>query len=241
MTLRVLPYLIAATCGVASGLVSAEERDFQTAKYFWGVQFEELEYRYSNDDEELGAWDGSAYYGSDELKFRWRTKGEYLADDNTLESLENHFLLQTPVSDFFDLKAGVRADTPEDENRTYGVLGIAGLAPYWFEIDADLYISNKGKASTELDLEYELLFTNRLSLSLGLDATVAFSEDRDIGVGKGLSSTELGARLRYDLVDRLFSPYIGIVNERVYGDTRKLAGEDSGEDWFAVVGAQIVF
>jgi hypothetical protein len=40
---------------------------------------------------------------------------------------------QIPISDFFDAKAGARFDTPEGSDRTYAVLGVAGLAPQWFD------------------------------------------------------------------------------------------------------------
>ena len=72
---------------------------------------------------------------------------------------------------------------------------------------------------------------------------MAFSEDREIGVGKGLVSTETGLRLSYDLIDRAFSPYVGVVYERKYGNTADFAREDGGgtEDWFAVVGARLLF
>ncbi|GGE73889.1 hypothetical protein GCM10011533_27940 [Streptosporangium jomthongense] len=64
-----------------------------------------------------------------------------------------------------------------------------------------------------------------------------------LGVGKGLVSTETGLRLSYDLIDRAFSPYLGIVHERQYGDTADFARADGGstEDWFAVVGARLSF
>ncbi len=122
-------------------------------------------------------------------------------------------------------------------------MGVAGLAPQWFEIDANLYVSKDGDTSTELDAEYELLFTNYWILAATLDATVAFSEDREIGVGKGLVSTETGLRLSYDLIDRAFSPYVGVVHERKYGDTADFAEAEGGstEDWFAVIGARIAF
>lgn len=209
----------------------------------WGVQFEELEYRYSDDDEELGVWNGDAFYGTDELKFRWLGKGEYAIEEQAYEQLENQLLVQTPISDFFDAKAGIRFDTPEGPDRTYAVLGIAGLAPHWFEVDASLYVSDEGDTSAEFDAEYELLLTNHLILTAGLDATVAFSEDREIGLGKGLSSTETGIRLSYDLIDRSFSPYIGVVHERKYGDTADFARAEGGgtEDWFAVAGARLAF
>jgi copper resistance protein B len=72
---------------------------------------------------------------------------------------------------------------------------------------------------------------------------VAFSEDREIGVGTGLVSTETGLRLGYDLIDRAFSPYVGVVHERKYGNTADFARADGGgtEDWFAVIGARLLF
>ncbi|KKN71508.1 hypothetical protein LCGC14_0419770, partial [marine sediment metagenome] len=151
--------------------------------------------------------------------------------------------VQIPISKFFDAKAGIRIDTPEGPDRTYAVLGVSGLAPQWFEIDANFYVSKDGDTSAELDAEYELLLTNYWILSATLDATVAFSEDREIGVGKGLVSTETGLRLSYDLIDRAFSPYVGIVHERNYGDTADFAKADGGstDDWFAVVGARLSF
>ena len=228
--------------------VTAEEMIFDTtarkqALTFWGAQFEELEYRYSGDDEELGVWSGDFFYGTDELKLRWLTKGEYAIEEQAYEQLENQMVGQIPISDFFDAKVGVRFDTPEGPDRTYGVLGVTGLAPQWFEIDANLYVSNEGETSAELDAEYELLLTNHWILLATLDATVAFSEDREIGVGKGLVSSETGLRLSYDLVGRAFSPYVGVVHERKYGDTADFARDEGGGtgDWFALVGARATF
>ncbi len=137
----------------------------------------------------------------------------------------------------------MRFDTPEGPDRTYAVLGVAGLAPQWFEVDANLYVSKDGDSSAEIDAEYELLFTNYWILSATLDATVAFSEDEEIGVGKGLVSTETGLRLRYDLIDRAFSPTWAWCMSASNGDTADLAKAEGGgtEDWFAVIGARIAF
>ncbi|MHA7918320.1 copper resistance protein B [Alloalcanivorax xenomutans] len=234
-----------ASIGVSTAVTAQEMISDTTARKqpltTWGVQFEEFEYRYSDDDEELGVWDADAFYGTDELKLRWISKGEYSLEERAYESLENQLVGQIPISKFFDAKAGVRFDTPEGPDRTYAVLGVAGLAPQWFEIDANLYVRKDGDTSAELDAEYELLLTNYWILSATLDATVAFSEDREIGIGKGLVSTETGLRLRYDLIDRAFSPYVGVVHERKYGDSADFAEADGGStaDWFAVIGARI--
>ena len=234
-----------ASIGVSTAVTAQEMISDTTAREqpltTWGVQFEEFEYRYSDDGEELGVWNADAFYGTDELKLRWISKGEYSLEERAYESLENQLVGQIPISKFFDAKAGVRFDTPEGPDRTYAVLGVAGLAPQWFEVDANLYVSNEGETSAELDAEYELLLTNYWILSATLDATVAFSEDREIGIGKGLVSTETGLRLSYDLIDRAFSPYVGVVHERKYGDSADFAEADGGStaDWFAVIGARI--
>jgi copper resistance protein B len=152
-------------------------------------------------------------------------------------------VVQTPVSDFFDVKGGVRLDTPEGTDRWYGVLGVAGLAKQWFELDADLFVSETGDPSARLDVEYEALLTNRLILTPSADVNVAFTEDPEIGVGSGLSSAELGLRLSYDVIDRLFSPYVGVAYERKFGDTADFAREE-GEDveaTFFVVGTRMMF
>ncbi|GGY60405.1 hypothetical protein GCM10007071_03800 [Marinobacter zhanjiangensis] len=134
-------------------------------------------------------------------------------------------------------------DTPEGPDRVHGVAGLTGLAPYWVEVDTNLYVSDEGDASADFEAEYELLFTNYWILSASFETLVAFSEDREIGVGSRLNSTEVGLRLSYELIDRAFSPYVGVVHERKYGDTADFAEADGGgaEAWFAVIGARIMF
>ena len=218
---------------------SAQEKDFVS----YGVQVEELERRWGDGGERLAAWDADAYVGTDELKLRWLGKGEYDTRSDKLEKAENRLVLQAPVSDFFDVKAGIRADTPRGPDRWYGVVGVTGLAQQWIEIDADLFLSEQGDVSARIDAEYEVLLTNRLILSPSADLDFAFSDDRAVGTGAGLSRAEAGLRLRYDLVDRALSPYVGAVWERKFGRTADIArheGEDV-EAWLVVAGVRLMF
>ncbi|MGY8938206.1 MAG: copper resistance protein B [Alphaproteobacteria bacterium] len=229
--------------GLAAIAIPASSQAQETNLIFYGVQMEELEYRQGDQSENLLVWDGDAFLGTDELKLRWLGKGEYDADGDVLETMENRLVLQKPISDFFDIKAGVRLDSPEGVDRWFGVFGVTGLAPQWIEIDADLFISETGDVSARLDAEYELLITNRLILTPSGEIDVALSDDREIGVASGLNSIELGLRLSYDVVDRTFSPYIGVVFERKFGRTADFA-RDEGEDpsaLFAVIGAKLMF
>ncbi len=210
---------------------------------FYGLQMEELEYRRGDENENLLVWNGDAFIGTDEVKLRWQGEGEYDTDATSFERLENRVVLQTPISDFFDVKGGVRLDTPKGPDRWYGALGITGLAPQWFEVDADIFVSEDGDTSARLDVEYELLITNRLILTPSAEINVAFSDDPEIGIATGVNDIEAGLRLSYDLIDRALSPYVGAVYERKLGRTADFA-RDEGEDiegWRAVIGTKIVF
>ena len=210
---------------------------------YWGLQMEELEYRLGDEGEDLAAWDGDAYVGTDEFKLRLMSEGEYDANAGKFETLENRLVGQVPISDFFDAKAGIRLDTPKGQDRFYGIVGVAGLAPQWFEIDADLFLSEKGNLSARLDVEYEMLITNRLILTPSAEINLAFSDDTDIEIKSGFTSLEMGLRLSYDVIDRAFSPYIGLAYETTLGDTEDLItaqGEDTAV-WVGVVGAKFVF
>lgn len=146
----------------------------------YSITLEQLEYR-AGDETDLLTWDGDLVVGTDEWKLRLQSEAEYDRSDSGFETLENQLLVQRPLWDFFDVKAGLRFDTPTGPNRVYGVLGLQGLAPQWFEVDADLFLSERGDASMRLDVEYELLFTNRLILTPSAEVGFAFSNDREMG------------------------------------------------------------
>ena len=239
--MRIKSFLVAGAvvAALAATPVSAQE----TNLVYYGFQLEEFEHRVGDESEELLVWNGDTFVGTDELKLRLLSEGEYDTNERKFETLENRLVLQMPVSDFFDVKAGVRADTPKGKSRLYGVLGLTGLAKQWIEVDADLFVSDKGDASARLDAEYELLLPNRITLTPSADLNVAFSDDRKMGVGSGFSSAEVGLRLSYDILDRLLSPYVGVVWERKFGETADFAREE-GEDveaWFFAIGMKVLF
>lgn len=206
----------------------------------WGIQVEQLEYRVGDETDVL-AWDFDAFAGTDELKFVWRSEAEYAIAEDAFETLENQARLQAPVSDFFDAVIGVRVDTPNGPDRVHGLIGLHGLAPQWFEVDADLFISDHPFARFEA--EYEALITNRLILTPSVELELPFNDDEAVGVGAWGPKLEAGVRLSYDVVDRLVSPYIGVHYERVFGETadlRRADGEDADAVFF-VAGTRIMF
>lgn len=202
---------------------------------------ERLEYQSGEGDARL-VWEGQGWVGSDKHRLWVKTEGEYESSGSRFEDAELQALYSRAISPFWDLQVGVRHDPEPGPSRSYVVLGAQGLARYWFEVDAALFLSNKGDLSARLEAEYELRLTQRLLLQPRVELNAAFSDDSAIGRGSGLSTAEAGLRLRYEIV-REFAPYVGVSWSETLGDSRdfqRLAGEDASE-WSFVAGMRFWF
>ena len=111
-----------------------------------------------------------------------------------------------------------------------------------FDIEATGYVGASGRTHARFEVEYELLFTNRLVLQPLFEAEVFGKSDPDRGIGAGLSTTDLGFRLRYEF-RREIAPYIGVTWRNKWGKTAdfaEAAGEDTGGARF-VTGLRLWF
>ena len=70
-----------------------------------------------------------------------------------------------------------------DRSRGFVVIGLQGLAPYRFEVEPALFITDDGDVSARLTATYEVLLTQRLILQprLAFDAAVQAAEKFDVG------------------------------------------------------------
>ncbi len=215
----------------------AEVTDDQVITF---VTAERLEYR-AQEGDDLLYWDLQGWAGTDRNKLAFKSEGEKPANGAT-EGAELQLLYKRLISNYFDAQVGVRYDFRPDPSRGYGVVGVQGLAPYWFEVDANIFLSDEGDLSARLEVDYDLLFTQRLIFQPRLELNVAFSDDSEIGVGAGFSDLELGLRLRYEIV-REIAPYAGLHWERKFGNSADFA-RDEGEDIdsiFVVAGMRLWF
>lgn len=205
---------------------AAPAADMHHPQLFSLFQVDELEYR-AGDGRDAVHWDAFAWIGGDDHKLWVKTEGERPVGE-PLERAEVQVLYNRRISDFFDARAGVRYDFEPDPERGFLVLGLAGLAPYFIEVDGALFLSEKGDLSARLEAETDLPLTQRLILQPVAEINLAAGSDSARGVGSGLNDVELGLRLRYEVV-REFAPYVGVNWERQFGETADLARAD-GED-----------
>ncbi len=110
------------------------------------------------------------------------------------------------------------------------MIGVQGLAPYLFEVDGNIFVSEAGEVSAALEAEYDFPITQRLWGQPRLATSVAVQDVPDWGVGSGFNDVQLGFRLRYE-IGREFAPYIGISWNRKLGQTAdfvRAEGEEAG-------------
>ncbi len=187
----------------------------------WMVQADRFEYTQSD----ALAWSGKAWIGRDRGRLWLRSEGERSHGhvDASLEALWGR-----PLDAWWDVLAGLRHDTAgPGPARDWLALGVQGLAPYKFEVQATAYLGSSGRSMLRAEAEYELLLTNRLILQPRLEAVLNGRADPARGTGAGLAQTSQGLRLRYEL-RREFAPYLGYAWTQRHGgsaDRARLRGE----------------
>lgn len=187
------------------------------------------------------AWDAQAWVGGDIDRLWIKTEGEGSFGERP-EAAEAQLLWSHALDPWFNLQAGVRYDLQPNPERGHLVIGVQGLAPYWFEVDGALFLSDKGELSARFEAEYDQRITQRLILQPRVEFDLAAQNVPERGIGSGLSKTEAGLRLRYEVVPE-FAPYVGVDYERAFGDTAgfaRAAGERVG-GWSLVAGVRTWF
>ena len=172
-----------------------------TAMYSF-VLFDLLEYQRTSDLDAL-RWDMLGWLGGDYNRFWFKSEGRKVFTSRESSEVEAQALYGRLIAPFFDVQVGLRYDQRlqrgANRTRVYAVIGLQGLAPYWFDIEPTLFISNKGKVSARLTATYDVLLSQRLVLQPRLEINAAFQKDEAIGIAAGLNDVELGGRLRYEI------------------------------------------
>ena len=192
----------------------------------WHVLFDQLEGRTNGPDNEF-RWDGEGWIGTDMNKLWFKSEGfveHGKATDGDTEALYDRPI---PFLRYFDAQAGVRYDLDSNPGRTWGAIGIEGLAPYFFQFQPTFYFSNRGRFAGRLMGTYDLLITQRLILQPEIEMNFYSKRDPSRAIGSGLSELDTGFRLRYE-ISRKFAPYIGVAYNGKFGEAADFTRAEGG-------------
>jgi copper resistance protein B len=177
-------------------------------------------------------WDMEGWYGGDYNRLWFKSEGQgdtaFKADyDVDFQLLYGRFIQQ-----FYDFQVGARVETQSyrQSNVTRGLfaVGIEGLVPYDYDVEATLFVAQDGAVSGRLTLLKDLLLTQRLIAQLRFEANAAVQRVVAFTTGSGLNDLEFGIRLRYE-IRREFAPYVGVSLDKSFGDTATLVREEGGQ------------
>ena len=194
------------------------------AEIYTLVMFDQLEYRRTGQTNPV-SWDLSAWVGGDFTRLWIKSEGSH-ATIGGEGAVEVQALYSRLVAPFWEVQLGAQLDarygTGGDRIRVQAAVGLEGLAPYWFEVEPVLFVSQDGHVSGRLTASYDMRITQRLVAQPRIEARAAVQRVPDFGVGSGLNDVTPGLRLRYEL-QREYAPYLGISWHRRFGNTADLA------------------
>lgn len=199
---------------------------------FIGLWVDRFETRHG-DAEDYQEFTGHVWLGNSYQRLILRSEWEWR--DQTYEESKTEFLYTRAISPFWNAQFGVRYDHGDRAHRDWLALGVNGIAPYWFEISANAYLGPGGHSAATVEIEYDLLLTQRLILQPKLGLDFYGDSDLDAGHSQGLSKSKAGFRLRYE-INRQFAPYIGYERVHHHGDAVAVfepVGQHRESQWIA--------
>lgn len=183
---------------------------------FASLRAETFERRFARTGDDSTAYDLQGWYGTTYNRAVLKAEGDIAR--GKLDKSRTELLWGHAVAPYWDTQLGVRADNGEGPDRQWLALGVQGLAPYWFELEATAYVGSGGRTALRLEGSYELLLTQRLILEPRAEMQFYGKDDPERGIGKGISEASAGLRLRYE-INRQFAPYIGVERAGSFGRT----------------------
>jgi copper resistance protein B len=198
----------------------AQSMDMNDAAPLGMLWLDQLEWRGANEPNGA-AWQGEGWYGGDYNKAWVRTEGESYS--GTSADARAELFWDHAVTRWWNLQVGGRQDFGAGPARSWAALGLRGLAPQGFDVEATVYAGAASRTAARLKVEYELLFTQRLVLQPEMEMNLYGRADPARDIGAGVADLEVGLRLRYEL-RREFAPYAGVVWARHYAATGNFLG-----------------
>lgn len=151
------------------------------------------------------------------------------------------------ITDFWDVQAGVNYRyNPErelDKEQFEGVVGLHGMAPYFFETDVHLYIGQDQQWRFVLETERDLLLTQKLIMQPYLEMEWVIRDESKYAAKTGIADAEVGIKTRYEIVKNRVMPFIDVGYGYSKGrkETNWQTGSDSKTGWVYGAGLSLKF
>lgn len=176
-------------------------------------------------------WDMEGWYGGDYERLWFKSEGQQDSAFKADYDIDFQLLYGRFIRKFYDFQIGGRVETQtyRDASVTRGLvtIGIEGLVPYDYDLEALAFIAQNGAVSTRITMSKDLLLTQQLIVQLRLEANAAIQRVPSFTVGSGFNELEAGLRIRYEFW-REFAPYVGISYGKSFGETEALVREQGG-------------
>ena len=149
------------------------------------------------------------------------------------------------VAPFWDVQAGVRYSEDKNNrnsNRIDGVIGLLGLAPYFFETKAYLYGGENNFWGASFEFDRDLLLTQKLITQPYIAADIVLNDNSDFAAKSGLSELKTGIKTRYEINKRI-RPFVDVAYQYEKGQklTTFQEATDSEKGLLYGAGIELVF
>lgn len=193
----------------------------------------------NRDQDTVSKWDLDGWIGGDINKIWIKSEGEKVSGNT--EQTELWALYSRNIDTFWDAQVGLRDDS-RPESISYLVVGLIGLAPYYFETEAHLFVSQDGDISLRMREENDFLMTQKFIFQPWVELNLFAQDVHELDTGSGLSDASIGLQLRYE-VTRKFAPYLEMSYEKRYGKTADIAvaAGENRSDSIATAGFRVIF
>ncbi|ADC89830.1 copper resistance B precursor [Thermocrinis albus DSM 14484] len=202
--------------------VSEELRQALMPSHLYGkLLLDRLEYLPSK---KTFRYDAEFWYGGDFHRVYIETEGNHSLKRGDGEIKRADIYIGKLVTPFWTMRLGAGAEGEyRHPFRKYVVVGVEGLAPYWFEVDANMKVDTEGRTSLHMKTYVDLLITQKLVLQPRVEGAYYLRDIPKVSRPAGLSRLEAGLRLRYEF-RRELAPYIGLQYSMEKGKEGKKEG-----------------
>ncbi|WP_122902588.1 copper resistance protein B [Acinetobacter sp. B51(2017)] len=174
---------------------------------------------------------------------------------NKQESHNAHYdakiLYSRMILDFWDAQLGTRyrsenieGNDHHQDNEEYidAVIGLHGMAPYFFETDAYAYVGKDRYIGFSLKTERDFLMTQKLMIQPYLELDLIFNDETKYAKKTGLNRAMAGIETRYEISKKVM-PYLNVVYQYSKGndETRWQKSSSTEKDWLYGAGIRFKF